>query len=147
MENDHIISGLVQKRADIAGAIAAAHDQLRALQGDLAHVEATARLFQPDIDFSGSRVSRLPGKHAAAYGQMSTAVRDVLRGVVKPQTIKAIAAEVVAARGLDVSDTALTDGMQKRVGASLRNLKRRGQAESRHGQGLALEWVLVDQNN
>jgi hypothetical protein len=70
MENEHIIGGLLRKRAGIAGEIAVAHDQLRALQSDLAHVEATLRMFQPDIDFSGARVSRKPGQNAAAYGEL-----------------------------------------------------------------------------
>ena len=60
MENEHIISGLLRKRADIAGEIAVLHDKLRAQQTDLAAVESTLKLFQPDIDFSGARVSRKP---------------------------------------------------------------------------------------
>jgi hypothetical protein len=143
MDNEHIIGGLLRKRADIAGEIALAHDQLRVLQSDLVHVEATLRMFQPDIDFSGARVSRKPGKQAAGYGEMSKAVGDVLRGAGRPLTVRQVATEAMKALGLDAGDKDLVVTAERRVGASLRNLKRRGQADSRHGLGLALEWVLV----
>jgi hypothetical protein len=86
MDSEHIIGGLLRKRADKAGEIAKARDQLRVLQSNLAYVDATPRMFQPDIDFSGARVSRKPGKQAARCGEMSKAVRDVRRGADRPLT-------------------------------------------------------------
>ncbi len=99
------------------------------------------RLFQPDIDFSGARVSRIVGPQAAEYGQMSRAVRKVLREAEGWLTIPALAERVAEARGMRNPDMAV---VKKRVGAALRNFKRRGQTESRHGVGLALEWKGSD---
>jgi hypothetical protein len=141
MENEHIIGGLLRKRADIAGEIAVAHDQLRALHADLAHVEATLRMFQPEIDFSGARVSRKPGPLAAGYGEMSKGVRNALRESLEPLTVTQVADIVIQAQGLDGADRMT---VKKRVASALRNLKTRGQAESRHGVGLELVWRLSD---
>ncbi len=142
MEHEHIISGLMRKRAEIAGEIAVLHDQLRAQQADLAHVEAAMKLFQPDIDFSGARVSRKPGDKSAGYGDMSRAVRDALRDASDWMTLRAIQENVMTARGMDLGDREMGVIVRKRAGAALRNLKRRGQAEDRHGAGLAMEWRL-----
>ncbi len=144
MENEHIVSGLLRKRADIAGEIAVLHDKLRAQQADLAHVESTLKLFQPDIDFSGARVSRKPGAQSAGYGGMSRAVRDALRDAADWMTLRALQENVMTARGMDLEDSALCAVVRKRIAGALRNLKRRGQAEDRHGVGLAMEWRLQE---
>jgi len=47
MENDHIVSGLVRKRAEIAGQIEASQEALRSLVIDLDNLDATIRLFGP----------------------------------------------------------------------------------------------------
>ena len=143
MEKEHVLGGLLRKRADIAGEIAVLHDQIRAQQADLAHVEATLKLFQPDIDFTGARVSRKPGKLSAGYGEMSKHVRDAMRDAPDWLTLKQIQETVMTARGMDLGDDELAGVVRKRVGATLRNLKRRGQAEDRHGLGLAMEWRLA----
>ncbi len=143
MEHEHILGGLLRKRADIAGEIAVLHDQLRSQQADLAHVEATLKLFQPDINFTGARVSRKPGKLSAGYGEMSKHVRDAMRDAPGWMTLKQLQEAVMTARGMDADDAELAGTVRKRVGATLRNLKRREQAEDRHGVGLAMEWRLT----
>ena len=143
MEKEHVLGGLLRKRADIAGEIAVLHDPLRAQQADLAHVEATLKLFRPDIALAGARVSRKPGKLSAGYGEMSKHVRDAMRDATDWMTLKQIQETVMTARGMDSDDDALAVVVRKRVGATLRNLKRREQAEDRHGLGLAMEWRLA----
>ena len=58
-------------------------------------------------------------------------------------TLKQIQETVMTARGMDLSDDELAVVVRKRVGATLRNLKRRGSAEDRHGLGLTMEWRLA----
>jgi hypothetical protein len=79
MENDHVISGLIRKRGEIAGHTDAAQDRLRALQPDLAHVDATLRMFRLDINLSGVKVRPVPGHTAALYGEMTKAIMETLR--------------------------------------------------------------------
>ncbi len=74
---------------------------------------------------------------------MSRAVRGVLRDATGPMTVAAIATAVIAQRGLQDADQEV---VRKLVGSALRNFKRRGQATSRHGRGLALEWSLTEPN-
>ncbi len=74
---------------------------------------------------------------------MSRAVGGVLRDATGPMTVATIAAAVIAQRGLQDADQEV---VRKRVGAALRNFKRREQATSKHGRGLALEWFLTEPN-
>ena len=53
--NTYAINALVQKRAHIAGDIENAQEHLKKLVGDLEHVDATIRLFDPDYRIEGIR--------------------------------------------------------------------------------------------
>jgi len=50
MENEHVLSGLIRKRAEIARQLEAAQMQARQLIINLDSLDATIRLFAPDID-------------------------------------------------------------------------------------------------
>jgi hypothetical protein len=84
----------------------------------------------------------VPPHHAAFYGEVSKIIRDVLRETGTALTTKDIALRVMAERGLNVSDPRLTWTVQKRVGASLRNLRARGTVRSEPGMGRNLAWRL-----
>ncbi len=145
MEHEHVISGLIRKRAELAGHIDAQQDKLRALQTDLAHVDATLRLFKPDINLSGVKVRPVPGHAAALYGEMTKAVLDVLRTAPEPMTVRALVLGVMGAKGLAVDDGQLVHTMQQRIGSALRNMKARGTAESLRGKDARqLVWRLVN---
>jgi len=48
MEERHVVSALVNKRAEIAGMIARAEQQLGQFRADLVHLDAAIRLFAPE---------------------------------------------------------------------------------------------------
>ena len=142
MENEHTISGLIRKRAEIAGQLEAAQTQVRQLIINLDSLDATIRLFAPDIDLEEIRPKPVPPRHTAFHGKISKIIRDVLRETETALTTKDIALRVMAERGLNVSDPRLTWTVQKRVGASLRNLRARGTVRSEQGIGRNLLWRL-----
>lgn len=142
MEYEHTISGLIRKRAEIAGQLDAAQTQVRQLIINLDSLDATIRLFAPDIDLEEIRPKPVPPRHTAFDGEISKIIRDVLRETGMALTTKDIALRVMAERGLNVSDPRLTWTVQKRVGASLRNLRARGSARSEPGMGRNLVWRL-----
>ncbi len=144
MQYQQVVDGLTRKWADVAGEIAVHHNALKVLQANLAAVEASIRLFQPDFDFSQARVSRPPSVRPASYGDMSKAVYAVLRDAGEDwMTVRAIQAAVITQRQIEPGDKALRAATGKRVGACLRYMRIRGNAECRHGAGLAREWRLT----
>jgi hypothetical protein len=69
MENEHVISGLIRKRKEIAGLIEDVQLRMRQLIIDLDNIDATIRLFQPEIDLEEIRPSPLPPRHSAYKGR------------------------------------------------------------------------------
>jgi hypothetical protein len=50
MAESHVVSALVAKRAEIAGVIAQTERQLGQFRADLVHLDATLRLFAPELE-------------------------------------------------------------------------------------------------
>lgn len=142
MENEHTISGLIRKRAEIAGQLEAAQMQVRQLVINLDSLDATIRLFAPDIDLEEIRPKPVPPRHTAFHGQISRIIREVLRDTGMPLTAKDITLRVMAERSLNASDPRLFRTVQKRVGASLRNLRIRGGVKSEQDGRRTLLWRL-----
>lgn len=144
MENEHTIAGLIRKRAEIAGELEAAQTRVRQLIIDIDNVDATIRLFAPDIDLEEIRPKPVPPRHTAFHGEISRAILNTLRQTGMALTTKDLALRVMADRGLNIADPRLTRTVQKRVGASLRNLRARGSVRSGQGSGSNLRWSVGD---
>ncbi len=60
MAEPHVVTALVAKRAEITGRIEHTQTSLRQLIIDLDNLDATLRLFKPDIDLEEIRPKPLP---------------------------------------------------------------------------------------
>lgn len=143
MDHPNTVSALLRKRAEIAGQVEHAQAELRRLVGDLAHVEATIRLFAPEIDFGPQKVKPVPPAHQAFRGEVSRIVLEALRAAGGPVTTEEIAERLMAARGLDSADDGMRRVMVKRAGACLRNWRQKGLVTARNGEGQFKLWEAV----
>ena len=75
----NVVSALRGKRGELAGQIDALQDQLRAAMIDLDHVDATLRMFDPDIELDEIRPKPLPPRHHAFKGQVTRSILAMLR--------------------------------------------------------------------
>ena len=134
--SDHVLSGLIKKRAELAGKIEATQIAMRQLVIDLDHVDATIRVFDPDIDLEDVRPKPMPPRHSAFRGEVARIVLSTLRQSRRAITTKDLAMQMMAERGLNTADARTVKMMVKRVGACLRNYRQRGmvKATSQHGQ-------------
>lgn len=130
MENEHVLSGLIRKRAEIGGELEAAQTRVRQLILDIDAVDSTIRLFAPDIDLEEIRPKPLPPRHAAFKGEIGRAIMEALRASAEGLTVRDLTARVMAARSLNAADKRLVKAMQKRTGAALRHMRRRGTVRS-----------------
>jgi hypothetical protein len=140
MENEHVIAGLVRKRAELAGKLEAAHAEVRQLVIDIDAVDATLRMFQPDIDLQEIRPKPLPPRHAAYKGEVSRLVFEALRTAHHPMTTAELAVHVMGARSLNTADKKLLLTISKRVNACLRHHRTRGLVRSETGPGGRALW-------
>ena len=71
MVNEHLLSGLMRKRAELAGKLEHHQAVVRQLFIDLDNVDATIRMFDPDIELNEIRPKPLPPRHAAYKGEVA----------------------------------------------------------------------------
>jgi hypothetical protein len=142
MENEHVISGLIRKRAEIAGALDAAQTLVRQLIIDLDNVDATLRLFDPDIGLAEIKPKPLPPRHAAYKGDLARGLLDEMRQAGRPLPASELTLRFMATKGLNTADRKLVITMQKRIGASLRNMRLRRLVVSEQGGQRILDWSL-----
>lgn len=107
MANENVVSGLMRKRGEIAGQVEHTQTALRQLIIDPDNLDATLRLFVPDIDLEDIRPKPFPPRNAAVRGELSRIVLSLLRQSSKPLTAHHIAHHVMAERGLNTADTKL----------------------------------------
>lgn len=141
---DYMVTGLVKRRAEIAGELRAAHDRVGQLVRDLAALDEALRVVAPDVEVEAIRPKMFrPPEDWSNRGQMSRIVLSILRQARDPLTTPEIAAQLVIERGLDAGDKKLMPLMVRRVGACLRHKREQGHVESLDGPGNYLMWQIV----
>ncbi len=143
MAEPHVVSALIRKRAEIAGQIEHTQTALRQLIIDLDNLDATIRLFKPDIDLEEIRPKPLPPRHAAFRGEIARIVFAALRQSPGPLTAQQIAQHVMAERGLNTADKRLIRTIGKRAGSCLRHHRAKGTLRSMQGKGPHLLWEIA----
>ena len=144
MENEHVISGLMRKRADIAGDIERTQHALRKLVIELDAIDQAIRIFDPEADIGSIKPHHYPHKHAAFRGEMMRFVMDSLRTANgKPITTREIALGVAKGRGLREDDAELLLLLRKRVGACITHLRKQGVVREVEGTGDLKQWALI----
>ena len=128
VERPNTLSGLIEKRREIAGQIEHHQRIVNELVIDLDHVDHAIRLFNPDCDVTLAQPKQFPPRHGAFRGEMQRFVLGALRAATAPLTSLEIAIEVVKGRGLDPNDPRAVSLIRKRVGACLFHLKAKGLA-------------------
>ena len=139
---DHVLSGLVQRRAELAGRINTLQTELHQMQGDLACLDAVMRQFDPEYEVAAIRPKYRRAPSPGEFGAMSRPVLDTLRRVARPVAAPEIAKLVIAERGLDPTDRAMRRNMVKRVGMALRYQRTNGVVREAGADGVDILWEL-----
>jgi len=142
---DHplVIHGLIRKRAEIAGQIEQHRREVRRLLDQLEHVDATLRIFAPDLDVCRIRAKAAPARHRAGKGQVLAVAFDALREANRPLTTAELAMRVMAARGLSADNPDLARLMVNRLRACLQSQRDRGLVRSERQESGLLAWRLA----
>lgn len=138
-----VLSGLIRKRQEIEAELDVAQSRTRQLVLDIDAVDATIRLFAPDLDLSVIKVRPTPRRHEAHRGDTSRLILSLLREAGEPLSHRELTVRVMEARGLNVADRALALTMRTRIGASLRGMRERGRLVSGEGKGTSVLWSLT----
>ena len=97
-DHPHTVTGLIDKRREIAGKIEHTQHELHNLVIMLDHLDATIRLFDPDADLGSPK--HYPRAHQAFKGEMARYVLGTRREAAgRPVT----SLEIAATRNCDMS--------------------------------------------
>jgi hypothetical protein len=144
MENEHVLSGMIKKRAELAGEIERAQTVFRQLVIDLDNLDAAIRLFDPDIDLTEIKPKPLPPRYAAFRGEVSRIVLNALREK-GPLTTQQLAQFVMAHRGLNTADKRLVKTIGKRVDSTMRHQRSKGFVKVFRKPGQCAVWELANE--
>lgn len=119
---DYMITGLVSKRAELAGDIERAQEALAKLVQDLGHIDTTLRIVAPDMTVEAIRPKAFrPPADLSKRGEMTRMVLDILRTARGPMTTREIGERMILERGIAATPDALnsmTRRLLMRSGAS-----------------------------
>jgi hypothetical protein len=124
--------------------IAALKAHLKDAVVELDHLEATMRLFDPEIDFARLGARKDLPVHAAQHGEVTRIFLAALVDAGRPLSTAALVERIIQARGLDRTDPAVRKAVSRRLGPSLRYAEKvRGLIRSLPGPGQMFMWELV----
>lgn len=142
-DHAHTLHALTRKYGEIAGRIGLAREAVQQLTADLAHIEATIRIFDPTIDIGRIRAKHIPVREPAAQGEVTNILLDVLRESTEPLTPRELTEHLMEKRGLDIEDRDLFTIILKRVRACLRSQRNQGVLRPVGMDGPAQLWEVA----
>ncbi len=124
MAEPHVIGALRNKRAELAGMLRQLERQLVQQRANLAHVDATMRLFDPDIRPNDIRPKQ-PRERNAWFrpGECLRLIYDELREATQPVTARELAERIMRIKAIPAADNDCRERIQKTLLASLNRAK------------------------
>jgi hypothetical protein len=136
----HVMHALRNKRAELAGTLIQLEQQLVRQRADLTHLDATMRLFDPDI-----QPNEIPSKqrrpHSAwfRHGECLRLIYDELRDAPQPMTTRELTERIVRVKAIPADDDRSRGLMQKTLLSSLNRAK---ETIARIESGGVVSWRL-----
>ncbi|MEE2741020.1 MAG: hypothetical protein VYA35_06560 [Pseudomonadota bacterium] len=141
---DYMVTGLVKRRAALAGDMKRAQEALSQMARDLETLDAAIKLVAPDMEIEAIAPKFVkPPEDWSRRGEMSRQVLSILRTSPKPLTAREIASRMIVDRGL-AATTKLLNLMTRRVSTCLRDRREQGLVRNPDTRvGLWMEWEVV----
>lgn len=124
MAEPHVIGALTNKRAELAGMLRQLEQQLGQQRANLAHIDATMRLFDPAIRPKDIRPKQ-PRERNAWFrpGECLRLIYDELREATQPMTTRELAERIMRLKAIPAADDDCRERIQKTLLGSLNRAK------------------------
>ncbi len=120
----HVMNALQNKRAELTGVLRQLEQQLVQQQTHLTHLEATMRLFDPDIQPEEVRPRQQRARSAwFRPGECLRLIYDELRDAAQPVTTRALAERIMRIKAMPTTDDRQREMFQKTLLGSLNRAK------------------------
>ena len=141
LSNDHAVSRLISKRAELAGIIVHLEQELDQCRADLTHIDGALRVLRTDLDPETIPPRRVYNRtRYFARNELSRLCMDTLRiAVDEPLTAEEITIRIMTAKGIDPRDARLRATVRVQAGSVLKRLHRQKIAAP-SGKGVGAAW-------
>jgi hypothetical protein len=140
---EHVLSGLMKRRAELAGEAETLHSRLAQIATDTGHLDAVIRQFDPDYDLGSIRPKRARLEDAAGRGEISRFIMKVLREATEPVATHEVVRRLMAERGQDAEDHRIVKLTMKRVGMAFSRQKAARTVRAIQGPGPVTLWEIA----
>ena len=124
MAERHVIGALRTKRAELSGTLRQLEQQLAQQRTNLAHLDATMRLFDPEIRPKDIRPRQLRARNAwFRPGECLRLIYDELREATQPATTRELAERIMRLKAMPMTDDRCRELVQKTLLSSLNRAK------------------------
>jgi hypothetical protein len=124
MAERHVIGALRNKRAVLSGTLRQLEQQLAQQRSNLAHLDATMRLFDPEIRPKDIRPRQQRARNAwFRPGECLRLIYDELREATQPATTRELAERIMHLKAMPTTDDRCRELVQKTLLSSLNRAK------------------------
>ena len=140
---DHVVSGLIEKRRELASIIDELQRQLDQHRANLTHIDGVLRVLATDLDPASLKAKRRYRRNRYfARNELSQLCLGVLRTAAgEPLSTDDIARRVTASKGFDGGDAILRAAIRDQVGSVIKRLHRQSTIQN-VGAGRASKWKM-----
>ena len=137
----HVIGALRNKRAELAGTLRQLEQQLVQQRANLTHLDATLRLFDPDIRPTDIRPKQQRARNVwFRPGECLRLIYDELRDATQPVTTRELAEGIMRVKAIPAADDHRRELVQKTL---LGSLNRANQTIARVETAGVISWRLI----
>ena len=143
MAESHVVSGLIAKRSEMAGLIEHHQKAIARLAADLTHVDATIKLFSPEVDLRTVRAKTHRARNQYFKpGECQRLILEIYRDAAGQElSSRQVAEQMVLRKGFE-NTSDMIEQMQKNAVAVLRRLEGK-LFQLGNGIGRAQTWALI----
>ena len=134
---EHVVSGLVKRRAELVTEAKAAEVTLERLLADIDHIDGALRVYDPAYRPSRVGISRAKRTDLARTGL------DVLRQAAAPMSLREVTLAIMARHGKESPDSRAVEAQMNKVRSALLGQMKNGTVRRSQGPGQFVLWEVI----
>ena len=142
MAESHVVSGLVAKRAELAGQVEQCRRELEQLVANLDHLDGSIKLFAPNYKLECIRTKRSRRRNQFfRQGECQRLILEIFRDAEEPLSVRHIAEVLLQRKGLEVTP-AMIEQMSKNARGVVMRLAGNNVVQSAGSNGTSKTWKV-----
>ena len=144
MADSHVISALSTKRGEILGSIKHYKQIISSLDKDLANIDATIKIFEPDYKFGSEKIVNKHRNRFFNNGEAKVLVLEVLKNSNLPISTDKIADIIATNKNLSFENKTDKSNFQKSILLALNTCLSNNLVEKVSKDGLSIVWKIKE---